>query len=476
MTTLSQRLAALHQERGNAVTSYETILQPCLTENRDLNETERVAVDNLRQAIDGIDQQIERLSEAETLIARSAAPILEAVPGDRPGTFVTLQTERPRPVIQMQRRDAYKGADFTRMAIAVCRAGHWNAAAYAQQRWGDEELSTIIRHALWIQRAQTPPLSSGEAVGGALGGASLVRLEHLGDEFIEMLRPMLIVGRLPSMRRLQFNNAGTLLLPRQTGGVAGGYIGEGGNIRVQRPTFGQLQLVPSKLAVIVPTTVELLDRSDPGLEQIIRDDMLEGTARTIDNVFFSTAALAAAPPGILNAVPINLGGAIAAGATVNAVTDALKAMILALRMANVPMTAPVWIMNARTKESLRLLRTTQEIFAFKSELDAGTLLGYPVIDSTSIPIPFPPGLLLNTAYALIDASQLIWAEDRLPIIDASEHASIISDDAPPAAGTPPGAGTYFSAFQNDMVFMRIRMRHTWARRHDVAVTWALTEE
>jgi len=54
------------------------------------------------------------------------------------------------------------------------------------------------------------------------------------------------------------------------------------------------------------------------------------------------------------------------------------------------------------------------------------------------------------------------------------------DDAPatpPGAPIPPGSNAnIYSAFQNDMVFMRLRMSHSWARRHDVAVTWALTEE
>jgi HK97 family phage major capsid protein len=492
MTSLSQRLSTLHSERGHLVANYEAAIQPALSENRDLNDSENDALTLAHERIEDIDRQIERWQNAETLLARQAVPVPMRLPGDRPGTSYQLATLRERPHIEMRRRDSYKGADFTRWAIAVCIAGPWNAAEYARQRWGDDELVEVIQRAMWLQRAPTPPMGSGpgapggpaEGLGGALGGASLIRLEHMGEEFIELLRPLLIVARLPNMRRLQFDGAGTLLIPRQTGGVAGGYVGEGGNIRVQRLNFGQLQLTPSKLAVIVPTTNELLHRADPGIEQLIRDDMLQGTARTIDTVFFSTAAAGAGPAGILFGRPPVPGGDIPAfdpapGApNVNNVTEALKAMILSLRMENVPMLAPVWIMNARTKEYLRLLRTLQEIFAFKAEIDAGTLLGYPIIDSTNIPIPFPPGTGDATAYALIDASQLIWAEDMLPMIDASEHASIISDDMIPPIppGIAPPGGTYYSAFQNDMVFMRIRMRHTWNRRHDVAVAWALTEE
>lgn len=304
-----------------------------------------------------------------------------------------------------------------------------------------------------------------------------------------MLRPLLIVGRLPNLRRLNFNNAGALLIPRQTAGVSGGYVGEGGPIVVNRLAFGQMTLTPSKLAVIVPQTAELLRRSDPSTEMLIRDDMLAGTAQTIDNVFFSTRAAMPNPAGILQGIAALAAGAIPAHdpdvMAVNIVTDALRAMIWALRSRNVPMLAPVWVMNARTKEYLRLLRTQQEIFAFKAEIDAGTLLGFPVIDTTSIPIPFPPGTGQQTAYALMDASQIIWADDMGAMIDASQDATIQLDDNPlPVGGSsppvpPPGLAAspaYWSAFQNDMIFMRLRMSHTWARRHDVAVAWALTAE
>jgi HK97 family phage major capsid protein len=523
MPTLSQRLATLQAERGRRVANYEALLQPSLDEGRELNDVEVTALDAERGEIEGLERQIEHFSQAEALLmrqvsparyelappafagagSRELAPIPVSYPGDRPGSAVVLRTNRDHPNVSMRRNGDYKGAGFTRMAIAVSVAGHFNAAEYARQRWGDDELADTIQQAMWFARAVTPPMGA-DGPNGAGGGAALVRLEHLGGEFIELLRPMLIVARLPNMRRLQFDGAGTLLIPRQTGGVAGGYVGEGSSIWVQRLTFGQMQLVPSKLAVIVPTTNELLHRGDPGVEQLIRDDMVEGTARTIDRVFFSQApglptAGVAGPPGILLGRPETPNAGFddftahpIGTPLVSWITEALKQMILGLRMADIPMTAPVWIMNARTKEFLRLLRTTQEIFAFKAEIDAGTLLGYPIIDSTNVPIngaansPWP-GAIGTTAYALIDASQLIWAEDMLPMIDASEHASIqaltadqpqppTTSPAPGAPASPPALGGanpgLWSAFQNDMVFMRIRMRHTWNRRHDAAVAWS----
>jgi HK97 family phage major capsid protein len=483
MTTLSQRIAALQTERGQMVRAYEATLQPALDDNRDLNETETATIGEARSRLETIDVQLRHLGEAEVAFQRAAVPVGGALPGNRPGTSMVLATQRSNPVVQMERRDKFKGCDFTRMAIAVSVAGFWNAAEYARMRWGDDELGEVIQRSVAMQfRANVPPLNTGDPAAGGF----ITRFEYLASEFIEMLRPMLIVGRMPSMRRLSFNNSGSLLIPKQTGGVAGGYVGEGAQIVVNRLIFDRMTLTPSKLAVIVPQTQELLRRSDPSTEMLIRDDMLEGTARTIDSVFFSTRVAAANPAGILFNIPPLAAGTIpppAAGGPggfdVTAVTLALRAMLWELRRQNVPMNAPVWIMNARTKEYLRLLRTVQEIFAFKAEIDAGTLLGYPIIDTTAIPIPFPPGTGEQTAYALIDASQLIWADDMAPIIDASQEASVqLIDDPPPILPAPPQPpqNQVFSAFQNDMVFMRLRMSHSWARRHDVAVVWALADD
>ena len=146
-------------------------------------------------------------------------------------------------------------------------------------------------------------------------------------------------------------------------------------------------------------------------------------------------------------------------------------MVGALVNANVEMNTPAWVMHPRTKLYLQLFRTVPgEYFGFKAELDQGLLLGYPVITSTSLSLSFG-GTTGDAAYALMDCSELIFAEDMGPVIDASQEASIQSDTAP---ATPPAA-PYYSAFQNDMTFMRLRMSHTWGTRRPEAITWAVSK-
>lgn len=465
MSKLSQKITALRKERGDTVASYETVINKALEEDRDLTPEETEQREKFKAALEKLDKELDRLEADERALAARAVRVESGLPAriDPQPITMTIDANGKRkygnPVM-----DAYPAAGFTRMAIAIAVAGQWNAATYAMQRWGDDAFAELVN------RAAVPPISSGEAVGAG-GGSALVTILQLQSEFIDMLRPALILPRLPNIRRLEFLNNGSIRIPKQTGGVVGGYIGEGGSIPVNRLSFGQITLTPSKLAVIVPQTNEFLRRSDPSSEQLVQADMVKGTAQTIDNVFYSSAVAGAGPAGILTGIAHNVAGDIALAATVTAVTDALRAMIGALVNANVEMSAPAWIMHPRTKLYLQLLRTAPgEFFAFKGELDQGVLLGYPVITSTSVSLNFAgtPG---DALYSLIDCAELLFAEDMGPVIDASQEASIQSDTTP---ATPPAA-PYYSAFQNDMTFMRIRMSHTWARRRDEAVTWAVTK-
>ena len=489
MSTLSQRIATLKKQRGEKLSAYEAVLQKAVAEDRDVSDDEQTALDAVKEDVDGLDNQISRLEDSEKIIARAAVPVIpvrEEREANGGGHFDRvparpMDSRATQEWIRACRMDDYPAAGFTRMAIAMALAGPFNAHHYALQRWGSKDFADVVqRIGFGLGRAATDPMSTDEAPGSAGGAGSLQPIVHVGSEFIELLRAQLIVGRLPRVRRLSFGGAGTLLIPKQTGGVAGGYVGEGSSISVQRLNFNQLRLTPSKLAVIVPTTNELLRRSDPATEQLIRDDLLEGTARTMDSTFLSTAAAsAAAPAGILNGIAENAGGQIHAAATVTEIATAMKAMISALRNANIPMIAPAWIMNPRLKEFLRLFVTDLGVFPWKAEIDQGVLLGYPIIDSTTVPLNWN-AVAGDSIWVLLDCSQLLFAEDLMPTVDASEEASIQADTTPQ---TPPGGGTstplaaptgggIVSAFQQDMLFMRLRSSHTWNRRYDTGLTWA----
>lgn len=455
--SVSQQIAEALEKRAGLVKTMEALVEKSADEGRSFTDSEQGEFDTAKAEIGKLDKQIENLQVLESNLAKGAAPVLPGAgadddEGDDKGGD---QSRAAYGTGARTKSNLAPGMRFARMAIAhAVTKNPMLAADYAKKRWRDTpEVSYAIK-------AAVDPMSGDETTNSGY----LLHLEEMSSEFIGLLRPASIMGRVPA-RRMEFNGAGTLKLPKQTGGVAGGYVGEGNSIRAQRLAFGNLLLTPSKLAVIVPVSNELLIRSNPSVEMLIRDDIIEGTATTMDGKFLSAAAAGSAPAGILNGITATTVAATTATPDVDEVTSSLKSLILALRNANVKMAAPVWIMNPRTAEYLRLQRTPDS-WAWKQEMDQGTLLGYPFIDSTTVPINL--GVGTDEGYlVLADAAQLIFADDMAPIIDASDQAVIQSDDAPATPPTP-----LISAFQQDMTFLRLRMSHTWARRLDVGVAFA----
>jgi HK97 family phage major capsid protein len=466
MARLSEKIAELHKQRAALVTAYEATVSKYVEEDRDPTEEEQKEQTERRSQLDKLDPQLDGLERDLRTIATRAQP------ATMPGNIITLPAQPSsierdgsgrivrigNPVV-----DEFPGAGFVRMVIANALGKH-RAEEYASWRWGNKDFADLLKQYDWMTRAAVPPMNTGEAIGSG-GGSALIVIQHLGAQFVDILRPKLVVARMPGTIQINFAGAGKLLIPRQIGGVTGSYIGEGLSLTVQRLNFDQIALTPSKLGVLAALTNELLRRADPGMERLLLNDLTAGTARTIDAAFMATVVAAPAPNGILTYNPVLAAGAIPAAATVNQVSDALRAIITALRIANVPMDSPCWIFNPRTVEYLRLLRgTTVEIYAFKDEIDQGKLLGFPIVDSTTVPIS---GVDQSVPYVLIDSAQVIWADDLPPIIDSSEEATIQADTAP---ASPPIA-PYVSAFQQDLVISRIRMSHSWSVRYNAAVSW-----
>jgi HK97 family phage major capsid protein len=474
MARLSEKIAALHKQRSELVTAYEAVVQKGLDEDRDLTEDEKKEQEVRRLKIDQIDPELDALERDLRVLATRAAPVISGdrstnLPATVPAQPMGIERDRRGRIVKVGNPvvDEYPGAGFVRMFLARAIAKHDMQLAQhvALQKWGNQDFADLIRQYDYMTRASVPPMNTGEAVGSG-GGSSLIVITHLGAQFVDMLRAKLLVPRLPGGVNLNFNGAGKLIIPRQIGGVTGAYIGEGNSIITQRLTFDQIVMVPSKMAVLAAYTNEMLRRSDPGFEQLVLNDLTRGTARTIDAAFISTAGASAAPAGILNYNAQLSAGNIPAAATVNQVSDCLRAIITQLRLANVNMDAPAWIFNPRTVEYLRLLRgTTVEIYAFKDEIDAGRLLGFPIIDSTTVPIN---GTDTSVPYVLLDTADIVWADDLPPVLDASEEATIQADTAP---ASPPAA-PYVSAFQQDLVISRIRMSHSWSVRHNASISWA----
>ena len=282
----------------------------------------------------------------------------------------------------------------------------------------------------------------------------LTTIGQYNSAFIEMLRPMSIVARFPG-RQMTFDGNNSILIPRQTGGVSGGWVAEADGIKVNKLAFDQVTLTPKKNGVIVPVTNELLARSDPSAMALIRDDLLKGIATTIDTKFVSDDAASAnvSPAGLQT---YDSSHATSAGDTLDNITTDLKNAIAALNALNMPMTSPVWLMNPARVNSLRFIRDGLGTYAFRDEINSGMLVGYPIIESTTV----------DSAHVmLVDASQVIIATDLVPEISISSDASLHMVDASVAEDIGGSTTPVQSMFQIDSTAVKAVTRLDWGVRY-----------
>lgn len=396
--------------------------------------------DTVLADIEKMDSDIEKKVKAEELLAKSAKPV---------DTFAATATVKHVTV-----EDNAKISPMVRAAIAkaVAPAMGISAMDYAEKRWGDNQL---IKSAVAV----------GTTTGATFASDLVATNVHRADLFVELLRPMTILGQMNGVRQFNFDQAGSITIPRQTGGVTAGWVGEGSSISVSPEVYDNITLSPKKIAVMIGITNELLYRADPSIEALIQDDLLKGTAQAVDTTFFTTAAAGSnSPAGILNGLSQLTGGDITVGTTdLPGLVAALSNMVSSMRAANAPMVNPVWVMSNVMKTYLQFLRNSLEQPMFPEISVNNSLFGFPIIASNNVTSG------ASGFYALMDANQVLMGQDQAYVIDSSDVAAYQTDTAPATPPTP-----MQSAFQQDLRVFRIRGRMDWAKRYSTAAfgSWA----
>jgi len=250
-------------------------------------------------------------------------------------------------------------------------------------------------------------------------------------------------------------------------------VAEGAAIPVAAGAFDSIVLSPHKMGVITVATAEILQRSTPSLETILRDSMLRDTGTVLDRQFLSTKlAAGAARSGLFSTD--NAPAALAASATGSAVDDAIadiSNIMNAHFSALSPLANGVWLMHPQTKMKLMNLRNAVGSFYFRDEIKGGSLMTYPILDSTSMDVTGNSGgaSAINDL-ALVDASMLSKGNGMSPTINMSDTASVHMESVPNAdiggAATP-----VRSLWQTDSVGLRLTYEIDFKMRHKQSVQW-----
>lgn len=385
--------------------------------------------DGLKAEVQSIDSHLARLRESETLLATHAAPIVPApihAPAPVAAAPVPIQVKSMLP----------PGTAFVRAACAImcCKGNFSEAAEYAKGRW-DKETPEV---ALYLKAA----VAAGNTTD-ATWASPLAQPANIAADFIELLRPATIMGKIPNWRKVPFN----VKVPAQTAGGTYGWVGEAKPKPVTKLAFAAQTLPIAKAAGIVVLTEELVRISSPSAEALVRADMIAGIAQFLDAQLIDPAVAAVAG---VNPASITNGAGTAAG-TADPLQDVLT-IFKTFAAANIPISGAALIMSEANALALSFRRNAvgDRLFGDMTP-SGGTIDGINVVASNAA----------GTNVIGVQPQYVLMADEGGVNIDVSREASLQMDSAPmsPADATV----VMVSLWQNNLVGLRAERFVNWLR-------------
>lgn len=450
--SVAEQISAFDTKRKSALEKMDEIMKKAADEGRSLDEAEAEEYDTLKAEVGTIDQHLARLQDHEkSMVARSKAVGNGSGAGEGARTVEGAGSggaDVRGNVISVQ-RNLPKGTAFTRYAqVLALSKGNLMQADVLAQRFKDStpEVGLAIKSAV-----------SAGTTSAQTWAAPLVQYQDMVSEFIELLRPMTILGRLQQLRRVPFN----IRIPRQTSGSTGAFVGEGAPTPVRELAFDNITLPWAKASTIVVITTELAKLGNPSAEALVRQDLLDGMAQYLDKRLIDPAY-----PGVAQVSPASLTHGVtprqASGATLAAIDADVRALMTTFADNELSLMSGVWVMSASLAIRLSMMRTNQDTKAFPDlSLTGGTFYGLPVIVSNNVTGSGSPG---DQFLILIDQREVLLADDGQMDIDVSTEASVQMNDAPSA-----GAQSLVSLWQNGLLGLKCDRWVYWTKRRSQAV-------
>jgi HK97 family phage prohead protease len=464
MSTLAQRIKDAEQRSLAARDKLSAHLDK--SDDNNVTDADLEARQSLNDEIVKAERTLESLRESERHLGttsedgRQPQITRSSVPAVINGSTAMTQ---PRPFSVAAKK--LQPLDFLVRAGAIQLLAHRERKSLDEIRrmiYGDDEATKVVLE--WQTKAASAPAMT-TVVGWA---AELV--QQIVVDFMATLTPKSVFPRLSGAGlSLTFGRNGKIIIPTRsrTPTIAGSFVGEGLPIPVRQGAFTSQTLTPKKMAVITTWTKELDEHSVPAIEGLMRDAIQMDTAMSLDAVLLdANAATVVRPPGILNGVagltPTAGGGFTALVADIKQLTNALLTGTLG------NLRSPVWLMNPAQVNSIGLVAAPGAgVFPFRDEISRGTLGGWPVIDSGTVPI--------NTVI-VVDAADFVSVSGDAPRFEISDQATLHMEDTTPTdistAGSPAVvAYPAKSMFQTDMLALRLILPVNWCLRRTGVVAW-----
>ena len=458
MSTLKEQMTAFENKRAATVAAMDALMKAASDAGETLDTESSEKFDTMAAEIKTIDEHLTRLRAMEKFQTETTLTTATVIT-ENTGKEGTTQKVKQGDGVLKSNRNLPPGMGLARYvkALAFAKGNNAEAQAYAKQ-WDDStpEVTMALKAAV----------AAGTTTDSAWAGP-LVYNANLANEFVEYLRPQLIIGKISGFRRVPFN----VRFPTQSSGSTVGWVGEGAGKPVSKLQLSSSTLGFAKAAGIVVITQELARFSSPSAELLVRDDLAAQMIYFLDQQFIDPGVAAVAntnPASILNGAS-NVRQAAATWTTMANVLTDVKVLLGTFAANEINLDAnSYWVMTPDTALALSLLLNTGgTAFAFPEiTISGGTFLGLPVIVSNSVPHSVSAGAIV----ALVKANEVFLADDGQVAIDVSQEASLLMDSAPTTqtSATPTGSSVV-SMFQTNSIAIRAERIINWARRRTYGV-------
>ncbi len=459
MKTIAEQIAAFEAKRMASATRMTDIMNKAAESERSLDEAEEQEYDTLNSEVTATDQHLVRLRALEKTQLATATVIHNNLEDPAAAAAARAGTSTGR--ILSLGPNVEKGVKFARYAMAQYRANGDSQKALAivqnEKRWMDQtpEVAKVLMAAV----AAGDTTTSGWA-------SELVYNENLAAEFIEFLRPMTVVGKLTTLRRVPFN----VRMGSQTAAGSANWVGQGLPIAVSKLGVSAQTLGITKIAALLALDDELMRSSSPSAELLVRDDLAKTTGTFMDVQFLDPNV--AAVSGVNPASMTNGVTAVAAtGVTAAAFRTDMATLMKSWAQSDLDSSKGVWIMTPNQALNIGLMLNSLGLPLYDGiNITGGTLLGLPVITSNSANIPGSPDS--GNMIILINPPEVFLADDGQITIDVSNQASIQMLDNPTNASTGATVATSMvSMFQTASTALRGIRYINWSKRRSNAVVY-----
>ncbi len=442
--TIKEQISQFENKRAASDARMSEIMEKAGKEDRTLDEVETEEYETLETELKSVDAHLVRLRAREAQLAATARPITEKAAA--PENAVATR----RGVVEVKSM-LPKGIGMARMAICMLNAKGIPQLALqmAKEKYPEQpELHLYMKSVV----------DAGDTTTSGWASQLLPNASQLPDEFLEMLRPMTIIGKLP-LRAVPFNIA----VPLQSGGGTYGWVGEGAPKPVTNPTYGNATLRFEKAAGIIVITQELARFSNPSAELLVRDELLKGLTRFYDTAFVSSTAAVSnvSPAGILNGIS----STAVTGTTAAKFRVDMNTIIQNFITNNQdPSTAVILMSSGQAMALSSMITSLGGVSEFPTiTAQGGSYLGIPIVASQNV----------GQRIVLIQPGDILHASDPVIRIDASTETAIEMDTLP-AQGEQSAITTVSvlkSMFQNNMVAFRAEQFNTWKVARTTAVEY-----